>query len=99
MHGTTRMGAGQVAQGRRARRAWHGAQGYAHKRGDTAVWAAIRQGASATTRPGLPTIRPGVRAPGRACARLGVPSWASLGVLCTLTQFLTRFDSVLFLSH
>ena len=36
---------------------------------------------------------------GRACARLGVLSWARLGVLCTLTQFLTRFDSVLFLSH
>ena len=35
---------------------------------DTAVGAAIRQGASATTRPGLPTIRSGVRAPGRARA-------------------------------
>ena len=77
----------------------HGAQGRLHERGDTAAWAAIRQGASATTRPSLPMRRPGVRAPGRACARLGVPSWASLGVLCTLIQVLTRFDSILFLSH
>ena len=44
------------------------------------------------------TIRP-LCAPGRACARLGVLSWAWWGVLCTLTQFLIRFDSVLFLSH
>ena len=39
------------------------------------------------------------RPAGRACAHLGVLSWARLGVLCTLTHFLTRFDSVLFLSH
>ena len=51
---------------------------------DTASWAA-------TTRP--------MCAPGCACVRLGVLSWARLGVLCTLTQFLTRFDSVLFLNH
>ena len=78
-HGMKRRGAGQGTQGRRARLARHGTQVRAHERGDTAAWAAIRQGASATTRPGLPTIRPGVRAPGRACARLGVPSWASFG--------------------
>ena len=34
----------------------------------------------------------GQYAPG--CAQLG-----QVGVLCTLTQFLARFDSVLFLSH
>ena len=69
------------AQGRGARRAGvrgtaHAARraGRAHERGNTAAWAAIRQGASATTRPSLPTIRPSVRAPGRACARLGVPN-------------------------
>ena len=66
-HGTTRRGAR------------HDAQWRTHERDDTTAWAAIQQGASATTPPGLPTIRPGVRAPGRACARLGVPSWASFG--------------------
>ena len=67
--------------------------------------AATRQpGANDTAGPGHDTA--GQRAltrllcaPGCACARLGVLSWARLGVLCTLTQFLTRFDSVLFLSH
>ena len=34
-----------------------------------------------------------------ACERLGVLNWARLGVFVHLTQFLTRFDSALFLSH
>ena len=57
----------------------HNAQGRARCAATLQPGAAIRQGALATTRPGLPTIRPGVRAPGHACARLGVPSWASFG--------------------
>ena len=42
-------------------------------------------------------VRPGRWARGQCapgCAQLG-----QVGVLCTLTQFLARFDSVLFLSH
>ena len=62
--------AGAQASGRHGSR--HSTQGRARESCDTAAWAAIRPGASATTRPGLPTIRPGVRVPGRACARLGV---------------------------
>ena len=57
------------AQGRGARRV--GARGKArrgagHGERDTAAWAAIRQGASATIRLGLPMIRPDVCAPGSA---------------------------------
>ena len=74
------------AAGPRARGRRHGLAGY-----DTADPGCDTAGPRATIRP--------LCATGRACARLGVLSWARLGVLCTLTQFFTRFDSVLFLSH
>ena len=42
----------------------------------------------------MATVRAWVHLCTPGCAQLG-----QVGVLCTLTQFLTRFDSVLFLSH
>ena len=72
---TRRWGAYDTALGHRAWRAVHSAQGRACERCDTAAWAAIRSGASATTQPGPATIRPGLRTPWRAW----VPNWASLG--------------------
>ena len=54
-----------------------------HERCNTAAWATIRQGTSATTRPSLPTTRPGVRTPGRAGAHLGVPFANRLCTWCT----------------
>ena len=86
--------------GARAWRARHNAQGRArhtlrYGAGAPAtrrLWAAIRQGASATTRPGLPTILPGMRAPGRTSAHLGVPAGPA-GCSCMRLSFSNWFST------
>ena len=53
---------------------------------DTAMLAYDTAGPGCDTAGPRATIRP-LCAPGRACARLGVLSWARFGFLCTLTRF------------
>ena len=84
------------ARGKGRRGAGQGARGTARAgRCDTAAGAAIRQGASARTQQGLPTIRPGVRAPGRASAHLGVPAGPA-GCLCIRLSFQPGFSTLYF---
>ena len=85
------LGAG--AHGRRAA-VGAGAQGARQQvwQGRAGRWAGGSRGGM-----GARGVRPGRWAGGQCapgCAQLG-----QVGVLCTLTQFLARFDSVLFLSH
>ena len=79
--------------------AGHGRSAQGRAGGGTRCWA--RHGRGGQERSGREAGEARARGMGieRACACLGVLSWARLGVLCTLTQFLTWFDSVLFLSH
>ena len=75
-----------VGHGPRRAGRW-GARQHEHRRTERARQQAHGRVESAQHRPGF------------AYACLGVLSWAKFGVLCTVTQFLSRFDSVLFLSH
>ena len=93
--GERQLGAGAGGRQRRAGRARserHGAQGRAGERCNTAAWATIRPRASATIRPGLRTPRP-------ACARLGCPAGPVLVLVHLVWFFDLVFDSVFFLSH
>ena len=96
--------AGQGAQGRRARRAWHSAQGRAAlclrygARAPRHGSLRLRYGRAAKPRyiAGLATTMPRAREPGRAwCA--GWASWGLMQPVWFLTWFI--FYSVVFLSH
>ena len=67
-------------------------------RPDTAAGAATRPGGQATTRPDPPKTRPHARGHARPVRTWGC-CWAVGCALGALSLFLTRFDSVLFLSQ
>ena len=83
--------AGSWARGHRAQRAY-GASGRSTGGAGGRLGERQQARAAGTGRGARGSRLGGQCAPG--CAQLG-----QVGVLCTLTQFLARFDSVLFLSH